>query len=71
MAGWTSERGRYLFHRQGGLASARSPKHFPIEEALRIRLERIAAHERLVAGRSEVSHELENMRRWLQLTRTQ
>lgn len=68
---WTSERGRYLFHRQGGLASARSLKHFPIEKARRIKLERIAARERLAAEKAEVSRELEDALRWLQSTRSQ
>ena len=30
---WSRARGSYLFHRQGGLASVQSPKHYPIELA--------------------------------------
>ena len=68
-SGWTSERGSSLFQTRAGKASARSPKHFPIAEARRIRLERIPQRTRLAAERAEFEHDFENARRRLQSTR--
>jgi hypothetical protein len=44
---WSRERGLQLFQRGNGLRSVASPRHFPIAEARRIKLERIAERKAL------------------------
>jgi hypothetical protein len=52
---WISVRGRKLFCIKAGKASARSPRHFPIAEARRIRLQRIAERKAFEAEVKQVA----------------
>ena len=59
---WSRERGLQLFQRGNGLRSVASPRHFPIAEARRIRLERIAARKPLAAQAAEVASHIREAR---------
>jgi hypothetical protein len=68
---WSSSRARHLLQIRNGKVSARSPKHFPIEEATRIKLERIAARKALAAAEAEVQAHIDVAQRLLGSTREQ
>ena len=60
--GWSRERGLQLFQRGNGLRSIASPRHFPIAEARRFKLERIAARKALAEQASEVASHIREAR---------
>jgi hypothetical protein len=59
---WTRERGLQLFQRGNGLRSVASPRHFPIAETRRIKLERNAGRKALAAQADEVAPHIREAR---------
>ena len=66
---WTRERARYLFYRRIGLASAKSPKHYPLELARAAKLARQTERKRLAAAWAQAQLHLDSAYRLLQSTR--
>jgi hypothetical protein len=58
----TRERGLQLFQPGNGLRSVASPRHFPIAEARRIKLERVAARKALAKQAAEVASHIREAR---------